>query len=117
MSTNISALTTVYTPYSSPNNVTFLCEVVGSAMFTPLWELSGLQIRTSNPSEGYIIEDSPDALSSTLTVTEQGREFIGLEVISVECHAHHTSQFRLVKGQQILYIVQFGRYIHTCNCI
>lgn len=107
--TSFSALTSTIIPYSSTNNVTFTCDIIGSDMYTPLWVLSGLQIPRSDINNGFIIEYSSNELSSNLTITMQGRMSIDLEVISIQCDADHMSLFRLVKGQQIIYIIQFGK--------
>ena len=100
-------MTALVLPSLSPDDVVLSCEVVGED-YSPLWELSGRQI-PSTISDRFIVQDSPDGRSSTLTVTETGRRTIGLELITVECHADNTDAFRLVKGDQILHIVQFGK--------
>ena len=112
VSSSITPLTDLLIPSSSPNDVVVSCQIEGGDTdYTTLWELSGRQL-SSNVSGRFIINDSADGRSSTLTVTESGRRFIGLELISVECHADNTPTFRVVEGKQVLHIVQFGKI--TC---
>ena len=107
VSTSISAETDLFVPVSSEYEVVLSCQVTGAEGYSPLWEISGRQTRSSTPEE-LIIETSADQRSSNLTVTRQGRESIGLDVISVQCHADDSTKFTLVKGRETLYIVQFG---------
>ena len=109
MSSSITASTDLLVPYTSSNDVVLLCEIFSSdPNYTPLWELSGRQI-SSTVSDRFIISSSADGRSSTLNVTKNGRDFIDLELISVQCHADNPITFRVVEGKQVLHIVQFGK--------
>ena len=107
VSTNITARTGLVVPVSSEDEVVLSCLVTGAEGYSPLWELSGRQTRSTSAGR-FIIETSSDNQSSNLTVTRLGRASIGLEVISVQCHADNPAQFRLVLGNQTLHIIQFG---------
>lgn len=112
----ISPSTNVFIPYTSTDDVVFTCTLAGGDDYSVLWQLSGLQIRTTNMNR-YIIQASEDNRVSNLTVTQEGRRYIGLAVISVECHADRNNAFGLVLGEQIFYIVQFGKRIHLWECV
>lgn len=109
MSTRLSAVTELVIPVTSDEDVEFTCEVLGSEAdgYSPLWEISGRQIRSTS-SDRFIIQTPSDNRSSNLTVTQQGRDFVGLSEISVECHADNPNKFRLVRGKETLSIIQFG---------
>ena len=113
---SISPSTNVFIPYASTDDVVFTCTVAGADGYSVLWQLSGLQIHTTNMNR-YIIQPSDDNRVSNLTVTQEGRRYIDLEVISVECHADKDDAFGLILGKQIFYIVQFGKAIHPWECI
>ena len=111
MSSSITALTSLLIPYTAPSDVVISCQIAGGdSDYTTLWELSGRQL-SSSLSDRFIINDSPDGRSSTLTVTESGRRLIDLELISVQCHANNSPAFRVVEGKQVLHIVQFSKSI------
>lgn len=107
----ISPSTNVFIPYTSTDDVVFICTVAGDDGYSVLWQLSGLQIHNTNMNR-YIIQPSEGNRVSNLTVTPEGRRYIGLDVISVECHADRDDAFGLVLGKQIVDIVQFGKTIH-----
>ena len=109
MSTSLSAETELVIPASSEDSVEFTCEVTGAAVegYSPLWEISGRQIPSTH-EDNFIITTCPENRSSNLTVTQQGRQFVGLKEISVECHADNPAKFRLVRGKETLFIIQFG---------
>jgi hypothetical protein len=108
VSTSLSAETELVIPASSEDSVEFTCEVTGTAVegYSPLWEISGRQI-PSTSENNFIITTTPEKRSSNLTVTQQGRQFVGLQEISVECHADNPVKFRLVRGKETLFIIQF----------
>ena len=108
VSTSLTAETELVIPASSEANVEFSCLLTGSETdgYSPLWAVSGRQILS--PSENFIIQTPSDNLSSSLTVTMAGREAVGLQEISVECHADNQAKFRLVEGKETLFIIQFS---------
>ena len=106
MSTSITARSELFVSLSSDDEVLFSCELSGTTGYSPVWELSGRQIRSS--SALFTIDTSSDSRQSNLTVSKAGRDSIGMEVISVQCHADDQARFRLIMGTQTLYIVQFG---------
>jgi hypothetical protein len=108
VSTSLSAETELVIPASSEDSVEFTCEVTGAAVegYSPLWEISGRQIPSTH-EDNFIITTCPENRSSNLTVTQQGRQFVGLKEISVECHADNPAKFRLVRGKETLFIIQF----------
>ena len=108
VSSSITPLTDLFIAYGSSAHVVFCCEISGDDSYTVLWELSGRQV-PSNVTDGIIIQHSADGRMSTLTVTDDGRSFIGQELISVECHANNVNVFGLVEGKQLFHIVQFGK--------
>ena len=115
--TTITAVTDHVIPSSSPDDVEFSCEVAGDADYSPLWVLSGRQLPSTSPGR-FIIADSGDGLSSTLTVTAEGRRSVDLDLITVACHADNSNnEFRIVEGLQILYIVLFGKTMTICSYI
>ena len=91
-------------PFDSPDEVVYSCQIEGDPDYTVLWELSGLQIFSN--LTGITVVDSEDGRNSTLTVTQQGREFIEQNPIAVECRP---SKLRSsINGKFIYYINQFG---------
>ena len=111
VSTSLSAETELVIPASSEDSVAFTCEVTGAVVegYSPLWEISGRQI-PSTSENNFIITTTSENRFSNLTVTQQGRQFVGLQEISVECHADNPAKFRLVRGKETLFIVQFGEW-------
>ena len=105
MFSTVSPMGNTSIPFDSPDEVVYSCQIEGDPDYTVLWELSGLQI-FNNESERITVVDSEDGRSSTLTVTQQGREFIEQNPIAVECRP---SKLRSsTDGNFIYYINQFG---------
>ena len=98
----VSPMSNTSIPYVSPDEVVYSCQIEGD--YTVLWELSGLQIFSN--LTGITVVDSEAGRSSILTVTQQGREVIDQNPISVECRP---SKLRSsIDGKLIYYINQFG---------
>ena len=94
----------------SPDNVTYNCRANADDTF---WELNGRQIQGEVTKAMYrnahiFIEDqSGGNVSSTLTVTLEGREVLGRDPVPVLCYALSEAEFYASPGKTF-YIIQFG---------
>jgi len=94
----------------SSDNVTYNCRADEDAI---LWELNGRQIQgqmtiTMYRNAHIFVEDqSEEDMSSTLTVTLEGRQILGSDPVSVLCLTFSEADFYTSRGETFN-IIQFG---------
>ena len=96
-------------------NVTYNCRADEDDIF---WELNGRQIEgemaiTRYRNANIFVEDqSGGDMSSTLTVTLEGRQVLGSDPVPVLCYAFSDAEFNATPGK-MFYIIQFGEVVFS----